>query len=437
MVKKRDGVVMIIDRNPLSTNFKLFKLDELSQDSIKRVTLITILTALFTFSLNAQDFIQKELVHDGIQREYMVYVPSIYDGSVKVPLVLNFHGFGGTAYDHYKYTSDMTSLADTANFLLVYPQGAAGSDGYSHWNIADENSKSDVDDLGFTSAMIDDLIQTYNVDTLRIYATGFSNGAFFTYDLACRLSQRIAAIAPVGGTMPQISFDECDATKPTGIISFHGTSDDVSPYQGIEGYNLSYQEINSFWINLNETEAVATVAEINTNTEDGSAVESYSWEKGKNCSSVEHYKIINGGHSWPNPNAESWGKGDDVNRDIDTNVLIWNYVSQYDLYGIIECEERVINNEYQQLEYNFKLYQNYPNPFNPSTLISFSLENPQYVSLEVYDIKGRTIAKPIEKALQAGYYTIEFSLSNMSSGIYFYRLITPLFSETKKMTLVK
>ena len=88
-------------------------------------------------------------------------------------------------------------------------------------------------------------------------------------------------------------------------------------------------------------------------------------------------------------------------------------------------------------EYNFKLYQNYPNPFNPSTLISFSLENPQYVSLEVYDIKGRRIAKPIEKALQAGYYTVEFSLSNMSSGIYFYRLITPLFSETKKMTLVK
>ena len=100
-------------------------------------------------------------------------------------------------------------------------------------------------------------------------------------------------------------------------------------------------------------------------------------------------------------------------------------------------EERVTNNEYQQLEYNFKLYQNYPNPFNPSTLISFSLENPQYVSLEVYDIKGRTIAKPIDKALQAGYYTVEFSLSNMSSGIYFYRLITPLFSETKKMTLVK
>ena len=102
MVIKRGGVVKIIDLNPFSTNFKSFRLDELLRDPIKRVTLITILTVLLTFSLNAQDFIQKELVHDGIQREYMIYVPSIYDGSVKVPLVLNFHGFGTSNYSHYR-----------------------------------------------------------------------------------------------------------------------------------------------------------------------------------------------------------------------------------------------------------------------------------------------------------------------------------------------
>ena len=405
--------------------------------NVFKLGITIVMTINLSISIYSQEFDQVNFIHDGIDREYLVYIPNEYDASISIPLVLNFHGFGGTAYDHYKYTSDMTSLADTANFLLVYPQGAAGSDGYSHWNIADENSKSDIDDLGFTSAMIDDLIQTYNVDTLRIYATGFSNGAAFTYDLACRLSQRIAAIAPVGENMTLVSYDECEATKPTGIISFHGTADESRPYNGIEGYNLSYEQINSFWTTLNETETEPTIAEINTNTEDGSSVELYTWEKGRKCSTVEHYKIINGGHSWPNPNAENWGKGDDVNRDIDTNVLIWNYVSEYDLYGIIDCEERVTNNEYQQLEYNFKLNQNYPNPFNPSTLISFSLENPQYVSLEVFDINGRTIAKPIDKALQAGYYTVEFSLSNLSSGIYFYRLITPLYSETKKMTLVK
>jgi polyhydroxybutyrate depolymerase len=402
-----------------------------------KLRLTVILVLLLSTSISSQEFEQINLVHDGIEREYLVYVPNEYDASISIPLVVNFHGFGGTAYDHYKYTSDMTSLADTANFLLVYPQGAAGSDGYSHWNIADENSKSDIDDLGFTSAMIDDLIQTYNVDTLRIYATGFSNGAAFTYDLACRLSQRIAAIAPVGENMTQVSFDECEATIPTGIISFHGTADESRPYNGIEGYNLSYEEINSFWTNLNETEAVATVTEINTNTEDGSSVELYSWEKGRNCSSVEHYKIINGGHSWPNPNAESWGKGDDVNRDIDTNVLIWNYVSEYDLYGIIGCEERVTNNEYQQLEYNFKLNQNYPNPFNPSTQIQYALPEATQVTLEVFNSVGQKVMELVNGLQSAGYHTATFNASGLSSGVYFYKLSTSSFINTKKMLLIK
>ena len=405
--------------------------------NVFKLGITIVMTISLSISVYSQEFEQINLVHDGIEREYLVYVPNEYDASISIPLVLNFHGFGGTAYDHYKYTSDMTSLADTANFLLVYPQGAAGTDGYSHWNIADENSKSDVDDLGFTSAMIDDLIQTYNVDTLRIYATGFSNGAAFTYDLACRLSQRIAAIAPVGENMTQVSFDECEATIPTGIISFHGTADESRPYNGIEGYNLSYEEINSFWTNLNETEAVATVTEINTNTEDGSSVELYSWEKGRNCSSVEHYKIINGGHSWPNPNAESWGKGDDVNRDIDTNVLIWNYVSEYDLYGIIGCEERATVNEYLQQKYNFNLNQNYPNPFNPSTQIQYALPEATQVTLEVFNSVGQKVMELVNGQQSAGYHTATFNASGLSSGVYFYKLSTSSFINTKKMLLIK
>ena len=405
--------------------------------NVFKLGITIVMTINLSISIYSQEFDQVNFIHDGIDREYLVYIPNEYDASISIPLVLNFHGFGGTAYDHYKYTSDMTSLADTANFLLVYPQGAAGSDGYSHWNIADENSKSDIDDLGFTSAMIDDLIQTYNVDTLRIYATGFSNGAAFTYDLACRLSQRIAAIAPVGENMTLVSYDECEATKPTGIISFHGTADESRPYDGIEGYNLSYEQINSFWTTLNETETEPTIAEINTNTEDGSSVELYTWEKGRKCSTVEHYKIINGGHSWPNPNAENWGKGDDVNRDIDTNVLIWNYVSEYDLYGIIDCEERVTNNEYQQLEYNFNLNQNYPNPFNPSTQIQYALPEATQVTLEVFNSVGQKVMELVNGQQSAGYHTATFNASGLSNGVYFYKLSTSSFINTKKMLLIK
>ena len=405
--------------------------------NVFKLGITIVMTINLSISIYSQEFDQVNFIHDGIDREYLVYIPNEYDASISIPLVLNFHGFGGTAYDHYKYTSDMTSLADTANFLLVYPQGAAGSDGYSHWNIADENSKSDIDDLGFTSAMIDDLIQTYNVDTLRIYATGFSNGAAFTYDLACRLSQRIAAIAPVGENMTLVSYDECEATKPTGIISFHGTADESRPYNGIEGYNLSYEQINSFWTTLNETETEPTIAEINTNTEDGSSVELYTWEKGRKCSTVEHYKIINGGHSWPNPNAESWGKGDDVNRDIDTNVLIWNYVSEYDLYGIIGCEERATVNEYLQQKYNFNLNQNYPNPFNPSTQIQYALPEATQVTLEVFNSVGQKVMELVNGQQSAGYHTATFNASGLSSGVYFYKLSTSSFINTKKMLLIK
>ena len=405
--------------------------------NVFKLGITIVMTINLSISIYSQEFDQVNFIHDGIDREYLVYIPNEYDASISIPLVLNFHGFGGTAYDHYKYTSDMTSLADTANFLLVYPQGAAGSDGYSHWNIADENSKSDIDDLGFTSAMIDDLIQTYNVDTLRIYATGFSNGAAFTYDLACRLSQRIAAIAPVGENMTLVSYDECEATKPTGIISFHGTADESRPYNGIEGYNLSYEQINSFWTTLNETETEPTIAEINTNTEDGSSVELYTWEKGRNCSTVEHYKIINGGHSWPNPNAESWGKGDDVNRDIDTNVLIWNYVSEYDLYGIIGCEERVTVDEYLQQKYSFNLNQNYPNPFNPSTQIQYALPEATQVTLEVFNSVGQKVMELVNGQQSAGYHTATFNASGLSSGVYFYKLSTSSFINTKKMLLIK
>ena len=84
-----------------------------------KLRLTVTLVLLLSTSISSQEFEQINLVHDGIEREYLVYVPNEYDASISIPLVVNFHGFGGTAYDHYKYTSDMTSLADTANFLLV------------------------------------------------------------------------------------------------------------------------------------------------------------------------------------------------------------------------------------------------------------------------------------------------------------------------------
>ena len=115
------------------------------------------------------------LPHNGLTREYELYVPESYNSSTPVPLMINMHGYGGSSSGQL-YTSDMRSLADANNFILVYLQGAL-LDGDPHWNTAPlgGDNKSDVDDIGFFNALLDELSANYALDTSRVYATGYSN----------------------------------------------------------------------------------------------------------------------------------------------------------------------------------------------------------------------------------------------------------------------
>jgi hypothetical protein len=85
----------------------------------------------------------------------------------------------------------------------------------------------------------------------------------------------------------------------------------------------------------------------------------------------------------------------------------------------------------------FKLYQNYPNPFNPSTNIQFVLPSNDFVTLKVFDLMGREVSTLLSDHLNAGTYAIEFNASSLSSGIYFYRLSSSGFNQSKQMLLIK
>ena len=125
------------------------------------------------------------LAHNGITREYVVYVPDSYDENSRVPLMFNFHGFGQTA-DQYLNFADMRSWADTEKFILIYPQGTL-LDGDPHWNagLKSDDNKSNADDFGFVEALITEISSNYRIDPARVYSCGYSNGAFFSYSLAC------------------------------------------------------------------------------------------------------------------------------------------------------------------------------------------------------------------------------------------------------------
>lgn len=96
-----------------------------------------------------------------------------------------------------------------------------------------------------------------------------------------------------------------------------------------------------------------------------------------------------------------------------------------------------LKNENSKIPSNYNLSQNYPNPFNPSTKISFSLIETEYVSLTVYNELGQKVADLVNNELNAGNYTYNFSGTDLSSGIYFYRIVTDHFSSVKKMMLLK
>ena len=130
------------------------------------------------------------LVHDGLNREYIIYVPNSYDGTSAVPLLLNFHGFGGSA-SQFINDADMRAEAEANSFILVYPQGSC-LNGASHWNPCpiDGDNKSTADDVGFVEAMISEISSQYNLDMERIYAAGYSNGGII-YKLTCTTSKTV------------------------------------------------------------------------------------------------------------------------------------------------------------------------------------------------------------------------------------------------------
>ena len=268
-------------------------------------------------SNSSKDSESLSLQHDGLTREYLLYVPSSYDGGSAVPLLFNFHGYGGTSSGHLA-TADMRVLADQENFLLCYPQGSSDSTGSGHWNtsLPGGDNKSSADDTGFVSAMITSISTNYKVNANRIYACGYSNGGMMSYFLGGLMSDQIAAIGSVSGTMLD---GNPDPTNPVPMINLHGTADYVLAYSGGDGSTSTTDTLTSWaaWNGASTTPVVTTMNSGNL------SVEKSVYSDSNGNAWVEHYKVINGGHVWFNL---------DLNGS-DTNQLLWDFFKRHDLNG--------------------------------------------------------------------------------------------------------
>ncbi|TGE13877.1 extracellular catalytic domain type 1 short-chain-length polyhydroxyalkanoate depolymerase [Hymenobacter elongatus] len=273
----------------------------------------------------AQTTVQGTIVSGGITREYRLYVPAAYSPAKAVPLLFNLHGYGSSNVEQEFY-GDFRPIADTANFIIVHANGTVDGSGSRFWNTFTAPG-SGVDDVAFLSELLTFLQTRYTIDPDRIYSTGMSNGGFMSYELACKLSNRVAAVGSVTGSIVQSRLAACTPQHPVPIIEIHGTADNTVPYNG----NFLFVPIPTvldYWVRFNgcsPTPVVTAVPDINTT--DGSTAERYVYGGGRAGSVVEHYKIINGGHTWPGA-AVNIGV---TNRDINASREVWRFLRRYRL----------------------------------------------------------------------------------------------------------
>jgi polyhydroxybutyrate depolymerase len=282
-------------------------------------TYLTFLVALIgTTGCRKSSLDMETIRHDGEDREYFLHVPDTEPDESGMPLLFNFHGFAGTAESQLEW-SDFRSLANEHGFLLVYPQGTE-MNGVSHWNSAlpGPSNKSTADDFGFIEAIITRLSNQHSVDAGRIYATGYSNGGFMSYSLACYKSDVFAAIAPVSSTMLNEFDGDCAPTRPVPVISANGTRDDTVPYNGgQEGYQ-AIDDVVDYWVNHNN---ITTQPEV---TDVSSRIRHRLYTGGDNGVAVSQYRVERGEHVWF---SEGFGGGS-------LAAVVWDFMSAYDLDGV-------------------------------------------------------------------------------------------------------
>jgi polyhydroxybutyrate depolymerase len=268
-------------------------------------------------------------------RSYLVHIPPKYDSKQPTPVVLAFHGGTGNASVMARFCG-LNDKANSENFIVVYPNGTGRSEGVLTWNggnCCGYAQWNNVDDVGFTRALLDDLAKVVNVDAKRVFATGMSNGGIMCYRLASELSDRIASIAPISGTMGTAT---CNPKRPVSVMHFHGTDDDFVPFKGGKGtYSITQTNFYSVehsikaWVKADSCPEKPVVSDMPTKIDDSTIVQIKTYGPGKEETEVILVVINGGGHAWPGRErgpAFYFGKS---TKNISANDMMWEFFKRH------------------------------------------------------------------------------------------------------------
>ncbi len=285
--------------------------NESSEDTEKKEAFITIdeppvVTGLF----------DETMMFDGEEREYFLYIPESYTGDEAVPLLFDLHTDLGSKENQYQ-SSQFNLIADVENFILVTPESLIPRN-TRQWNY--NNDPDAADDVGFINALMDLIINDYNINIDRIYVAGSSGGAVMAFNLICQSDERIAAITAVKGIMNEAVFTICDPARPIPILQMHGTADPVIPYEPAVPTTIGY------WVMQNQTSQNPVITAVPDEYPDnGITVDYILLDDGTNGVTVEHFRVNGAGHAWFKK----------PNHDVDASEEAWRFFSKFDINGRI------------------------------------------------------------------------------------------------------
>jgi len=268
------------------------------------------LFALLCMSLFSIYLIKAENIKVGTAtRDMIVYAPQGI--TPNRPLLISLHGMNQDA-EYQKGQAKLELVADTAKFVLVYPNGVGKS-----WDT------SGTSDINFILAIIDTIYNRYAIDRSRVYLSGFSMGGMMTYYAATKIADKIAAFAPISGYL--MGGPNTNSSRPIPIIHTHGTTDDVVVYSGV-------QTCLDAWITRDGCPTTAQITKPYPASKRGSIAAKSYWGPGTNNVEIVLMTLTGKGH---------WISLDSTNG-TNTSVEIWNFCKRYSLSGIIDTENTQI-----------------------------------------------------------------------------------------------
>ena len=251
----------------------------------------------------------------GMTRQYRLQVPEAVPEGGR-PILLTVHG-GGEFDGNFPFPQEALfyNRSEEEGFIVAHPLAKAVGDNEGAWQL--NTTPNSIHDMEFMIAMLDDIEANFVVNPKRIYASGYSLGSMFNYEIACQLNNRFAAVASYAGTMPTAPT-YCEMTHPIAVMHIHGVADPIIPYSDSwtwkawdsVGEMMSIPDLVEYWKtkhncqNTTETEGASSAHIVHSSCDGGAR--------------VEHHRLPSVGHEWPD-NIEG----------VSTHQIIWEFVSEF------------------------------------------------------------------------------------------------------------